>query len=219
MATKSTSIAELQSQNEATSTKPLVQDILHEIQQEQEKSGEGYELPGPPPGGDGNTGQNIPTELEDPQMEDQNDPNQYAQQQQQALQHQIDPNVNRPMEGGPSPHQQEPPANTEHMPEHFSNQTSQSAGPDLQDLNLEANQNGVYNDGASRQKSISQRIFIEARDPLLVLLLSILLSVPIVQASLLKFISKIPGSQRIMVPIVIKAVLMAVLFYGIRKLF
>ncbi len=216
MATKSTSIAELQSQNEATSTKPLVQDILNEIQQEQEKSCEGYELPGPTPGGNANTSQNIPTELEDHQIDDQNDTQQYAQQQQQALQHQIDPNVNRPLEGNINQPEQQ--TNNETIPKHFSNPVSQSAGPDLHDLNLQVSNNSVYNDSASKKKSITQRIFIEARDPLLVLLLSILLSVPIVQASLLKFISKIPGSQRILVPVIIKAVLMAVLFYGIRKL-
>ena len=65
--------------------------------------------------------------------------------------------------------------------------------------------------------SLGQRIFEQAKDPLLVILLSILLSVPAVSTALYTFLGKLPGGSSSMMPIVIRALLAGLLFFSIRK--
>ena len=65
--------------------------------------------------------------------------------------------------------------------------------------------------------SLGQRIFEQAKDPLLVVLLSILLSVPAVSTAIYSVLQKVPGGRSGMVPIVIRALLAGVLFFSIRK--
>jgi hypothetical protein len=68
------------------------------------------------------------------------------------------------------------------------------------------------------QPSLGQRVFDQARDPLIVVLLCILLSVPAVSSALNTLLHKIPGGSSQMVPIVVRAVLAGILFFSIRKL-
>ena len=218
---KSTPLSELQnSGNEpAISTKPLVQDILKEIQQEEtvvnpqhasdpnlaELNQQQAVQNQPPP-----QHAEIPQQLDNTQLADNSDPAQYEQQQEQALQYQLDPNVNNPDN---SQNVQDPSfqANIEQQ------MNTMGQMPDMGNMDMSLQNNmGV---DTLPQKTLSQKIFLEARDPLLVMLISILLSVPIVNKHLYQLIAKIPGGTLTMVPICIKALVTALLFYTIRKLF
>lgn len=99
---KSTPLAELQNNPATNSTKPLVQDILKEIEQEENAPNMAntqmannvpnmaVELP------TNNMNSEMPPQLNAMQIADTSDNQQYAQQQQQALQYQLDANVNPP---------------------------------------------------------------------------------------------------------------------------
>ena len=218
---KSTPISELQNNGSepSMSTQPLVQDILKEIQQEEnvvnnpntqdtnvkpiQPQQQQQEQP---------STQDIPQELDNSHLVDTSDPSQYEQQQQQALQYQLDPNINN----------HENPANLQDPS--FQANMDQQMSHSLQMTNMSnmdtslPNSNNMDNNNLS-EKTLSQKIFIQARDPLLVMLISILLSVPIINGYLIKLIARIPGGSMTMIPISIKALITALLFYTIRKLF
>lgn len=229
---KSTRLSDLQPTGEVNnSTKPLVQDILREIQQEDSAVQQ-------PPQNEMNPSQmesEIPLDemISQPQEEqivDNSDPNQYAQQQEQALQYQLDPNVNQPSD------------NVAHLPEQSMSNNNPMYGQvapnmlipenpsmpsgmpsgmpsSMPTMNLQPSDIGSTT--ITSPKSLSQKILEQSREPLLVMLITILLSIPIVSGYLNLAISKIPGggNRLPLVPIAIRALLAGLLFFGIRKLF
>ena len=56
------------------------------------------------------------------------------------------------------------------------------------------------------------------KDPLLVVLLSILLSIPVVNQMIVSSLSKIPGCSNPMVPILVQPLLTGILFFSVRNL-
>ena len=209
---KSTPLSELQNSGneQVVSTKPLVQDILKEIQQEETG---GMAPDNHQPTMQPHQLQEIPQELDNTQMVDNSDPSQYEQQQEQALQYQLDPNINNNPnvdQGGPI---QDP---------SYGHNMDQQMNPMAQMQEMGNMDMTMSNNDVSQTltpKTLGQKIFIEARDPLLIMLISILLSVPVINSHLIRLIGKIPGGNITMVPICIKAFVTALLFYAIRKLF
>ena len=61
-------------------------------------------------------------------------------------------------------------------------------------------------------------MFKLVKDPLLVVLLSILLSIPVVNQMIVSSLSKIPGCSNPMVPIIVKSLLTGILFFSVRNL-
>ena len=198
----STPLSELHNNVDNNSTQPLVQDILKEIQQE-----DAHHAP--------NMINNVQTNadfsqpLDTPPITDTSDHTQYANQQEQALQYQLDPNINSPDMQDISQSQQL--SDSQYQAIDQNNMNLNNPNMMLQNSDFEA---------TSVPKTMAQKIFIQAREPLLVMLISILLSVPIINHYLSLFISKISGnSYTVAIHIGIKALCAALLFYTIRKLF
>ena len=193
---QSTPITELQrspdpsvNQTQAGSTQPLVQDILKEIQQENGNSQVQTNA------GIQSVQLNEHT-LEAPPNMTELGTDEYNAQQEQALQYQMDPSIQPQIDHTLEAQQQDP-----------SGMMQQELMP-MDDLTVEYPQ---------KQVSTAQRALEQLKDPLLVVLLSILLSVPSVSGFILQQVSKIPGTGNQMVPILVRAVLAGILFYGLRK--
>ena len=197
---QSTPITELQGNpdpaanaSSAPPTKPLVQDILKEIQQES-----GANTP------QGNLEGTVPTQTQPSEHPMEVPPNMtetangdYVNQQEQALQYQIDPAVQPQAEGAIAS------VEAVHDPT-----VVQGTAMQMDDLSL---------DYASKPTSTTQRVLEHLKDPLLVVLLSILLSVPVVSQFIFTHVSKIPGGSNQMVPILVRAIMAGVLFYVLRR--
>ena len=194
---QSTPITELQGNTDtninapqqASSTKPLVQDILKEIQQENSASPatapQEIAVAQPPTQAPENTIEVPPTMTETGSQE-------YNNQQEQALQYQMDPNIQPQVD----PTQVDP---------------STMVQPNM----MQGNDIGL--DFPQKPVSTAQRALEHLKDPLLVVLLSILLSVPAVSQFIYQQVSRIPGGNSQMVPILVRAVLAGVLFYALRR--
>jgi hypothetical protein len=199
---QSTPITELQGNTETvnntsqqpTSTKPLVQDILKEIQQE--NGAAPASLPqevtaAQPPA------QAPESTLEVPPTMTETGAQEYNAQQEQALQYQMDPNVQ--------------PQTDTHQVDPAQVDPSAMMQPGMMqggDIGLDYPQKPV---------STAQKALEHLKDPLLVVLLSILLSVPAVSGFILQQVSRIPGGNSQMVPILVRAVLAGALFYVLRR--
>jgi hypothetical protein len=169
--TKSTPINELPSNNES---KPLVQDILKEIQNETSTQTQ------PPPS-------NIEdiTDLHNQQI---HQPEQ-ADQHQNALNYQIDPNINL----------QQP---TQPIQQPISHQMTQQVSP--QPMNTSV--------------SLSNNILDNLKEPLLVGLITILLSVPAVNNLIMTLSSKFLAKYNYITSILVKAIVAGILFMVVKKL-
>lgn len=231
---KSTPLAELQNNVATNSTKPLVQDILKEIEQEEHNPNMGNNTHLANSNGSNmpvelshaNMSSEMPSQLNSMQMADTSDNVQYAQQQEQALQYQLDSNVNA-QENTPSMGTMGSLGPNEQLDSSFidpnyhgNNATS------INDLNsmgsnmLQANDLSNMRDlDPVRHKTMAQKIIIEAREPLLVMLISILLSVPVINSYLAKLVTKFAGKHLHLAGTITKGLLAALLFYFIRKLF
>jgi hypothetical protein len=217
---KSTRLSDLQSISEVNnSTKPLVQDILREIQQEDNAapSNPQGELNPPLIEGEMLNNESEPISLpQENQMVDNSDPNQYAQQQEQALQYQIDPNINQSGENLVRTPELEMTSNDNMYEQVSTNMQTQ----EMQNMsNIKLQPRDIGSTIVNKSNNHSQTIFEQLREPLLVMLITILLSIPILSNYLNLAISKIPGNHITLVPIALKALLAGLLFFGIRKLF
>ena len=74
-----------------------------------------------------------------------------------------------------------------------------------------------FSQAPASAQTMGQKIFEQARDPILVVLISVLLSVPAVYQTLSSLLSKIPGGSASLAPVILRAVLSGILFFGIRK--
>ena len=214
---KSTPLTELRTTSiDAVDPKPLVSDILKEIEHEQH---------GTP----------------DRRIVDSSDPQHYAVQQDQAMQYQVDANVQQPPQQQQLQQQQQQLQQQQLQQQQQQQQQKQQLlqqdhqlqdqqAPEFQQgepVSLSTEGQAVDMDGigsfqeipfdTTPSKSLGQRIFEQAKDPLLVILLSILLSVPAVSTALYSLLSKLPGGSSSMMPIVIRALLAGILFFSIRK--
>ena len=207
---KSTPLTELRTTSiDAVDPKPLVSDILKEIEHEQH---------GTP----------------DRRIVDSSDPQHYAVQQDQAMQYQVDANVQQPPQQQQLQQQQQQLQQQQQQLEQQllqqDHQLQDQQAPEFQQgepVSLSTEGQAVDMDGigsfqeipfdTTPSKSLGQRIFEQAKDPLLVILLSILLSVPAVSTALYSLLSKLPGGSSSMMPIVIRALLAGILFFSIRK--
>ena len=181
---KSTPLSELNSDMN-NSTQPLVHDILKEIQQESVTSN--VEMQQLPPLQETNS--YPPVELQGGQMVEPNQELVYSQQQEEAIQYQMDPNLQLT-------DQQTVPTQVMDAPMVIpSTEVQYQTSPPL-----------------------GQRIFEEVKEPLLVAVLTILVSVPVISEFLGRNLAKLPGGSNTVTPILIKALLVASLFYVARKL-
>lgn len=188
---KSTPLTELTT--DSGDAQPLVADILKEIEQDPTiEVADAAEVIAP-----------------QPQMIDTSDIQHQAEQQQQALQYQMDSQAQQHSPLQASPTGGHVPLDTipEHPPEVM--QMMQQEG--LNDLQNE------YSSTTPATQTIGQKIFEQARDPILVVLISVLLSVPAVYQTLSSLLSKIPGGSASLAPVILRSVLAGVLFFGIRK--
>lgn len=196
---QSTPINELQGNTEPTNnavaqpTKPLVQDILKEIQQENEATNSQTQDPLQVPASQAQTAEQS---MEVPPAMTESGNGEYVQQQEQALQYQMDPSV---------------------QPQSDVSMPPVEAVPDPSVMQGTVMSDELSVDYGAKTTSGSQRILEHLKDPLLVVLLSILLSVPAVSQFILTQVSRIPGGGNQMVPILIRAVLAGVLFYTLRR--
>lgn len=186
---KSTPISQLQDNR-----KPLVDDILKEIENDNDNENQNIEV------------QMDSSQMDNSQLVDNSSDVNYSQQQAQALQYQIDPNINNAnvVENDLVKTQDAPPVldNSENIDLTFSNDTQQ--------LN-------IPNDKPEIQLSLWQRIIHQTKNPLLVGLIIILLSNPLINDFILKQINKLGTSYNEMLVIVLKALLAGVLFYLVNK--
>ena len=184
---KSTPISQLQD-----NSKPLVDDILKEI--ENDNDNQNIEL------------QMDSSQIDNSQLVDNSSDVNYSQQQAQALQYQIDPNINNAnvVEDDLVKIQTAPQAidNNENIDLSFSNNTQQ--------LN-------IPNDAPVIELSLSQRIVNQTKNPLLVGLIVILLSNPFINGFILKQINRLNSSHNEMLVNIVKALLAGVLFYLVNK--
>ena len=187
---KSTPLSEL---NSTTETQPLVHDILKEIQQESSPNNvEPQEQVVQPPQVATQPSQESAPDVSAGQMVEPDKEAIYQQQQQDAQTYQMDPNLQNPeMSADTIPEQvMEAPLVNPAM------ETEYSAPP----------------------ASMGRRIFTEVKEPLLVAVLTILVSVPAVSQFLGSTLAKVPGGSNFVVPVVVKSLLVAALFYLGKKL-
>jgi len=188
---KSTPLTELNT--DSGDTQPLVADILKEIEQDPATI---------------EVTDTTETIVPQPQMVDTSDIQHQLEQQNQALQYQMDAQAQQqaPLEGQPSVHSQPDghvPLDT--IPEH---------PPEVMQMMQMQND---FSTTPEATQTMGQKIFEQARDPILVVLISVLLSVPAVYQTIASFLYKIPGGSSNLAPVILRAVLAGVLFFGIRK--
>ena len=199
---KSTPLTELNA--DSGDTQPLVADILKEIEQDP-STVEVKDV--------------VDPIVAQPQMVDTSDVQHQLEQQNQALQYQMDAQAQQqaPLEGQPGiqsldglegPGGQVP---LETIPEHppeVMQMMQQGGHPSMQQ---------DFSQAPASAQTMGQKIFEQARDPILVVLISVLLSVPAVYQTLSSLLSKIPGGSASLAPVILRAVLSGILFFGIRK--
>ena len=186
---KSTPISQLQD-----NSKPLVDDILKEIENDNDNDNQNIEI------------QMDSSQIDNSQLVDNSSDVNYSQQQAQALQYQIDPNINNAnvLENDLDKTQTATPAieNNENIHYNFSN--------DNQQLN-------ILNDKPVVESSLWQSIVNQTKNPLLVGLIVILLSNPFINGFILKQINRLGSSHNEMLVNIVKALLAGVLFYLVNK--
>ena len=222
---KSTPISELNT----LSNKPLVDDILREIQQDnnpvqstdnpqsyqqneqllqqqqqqyqQQQSQQQQSQQQQQPSQQGFADNNEPNlVIPPPQGETYQD-------EQNLLQYQLDSNMNQP------------PTEIHNMVYQDNQHTQhiQTSQPQLGDPSIQSNHTVNNNSIHLQTKSKAQQFFEQLKEPLLVVLLRILLSLPIVNHNLQLLLSKVPVLNHNFINIFIKALITGVLFFSIKQ--
>ena len=134
----------------------------------------------------------LPVEMQGGGMVEQNPEKVYAQQQEDAQQYQMDTSLQQPDQQHETP-------------------------PDLQ--TVEQQYQATVNTQVQNPTStgLGHRIFEEVKEPLLVAVLTILVSVPAVTEFLGKNLARLPGGSSSIFPVLVKALVVASLFYVTRK--
>ena len=149
----------------------------------------------------------------------------HQEQQDNALSYQLDPNINQDTQEN-----QEQITISNMGDPHMSNYDSPQVP--MEDAQIHVEQSPVaetnidnITNNLIQQNSISSlpetsnvnTFFNTVKEPLLVVLLSILLSIPVINNLLISLLHKIPGFNSELIPVIIKAVLTGLLFFLIKK--
>ena len=165
----------------------------------------------------------IIKEINEPESQD-NQSREYETQQENALAYQLDPNVKHNSQDEIELNNETQEDMVDYQPDNTVDELSQNnytADPSEVSSNIDNITQNIIQENSINTITPEPKVshmFNLIKEPLLVVLLSILLSIPVVNDMIVSNLSKITGGNNPMVPIIVKALLTGIIFFSVRNL-